>query len=150
MPRPKYKACLFWFQSMIVSNIICHKNSISLIFNYIQINFLEDCKTNALTYGKMQNCLHLLSETRINKCATKNQEFLQNKEIVLKMASLLIKHGCNLNHCDYNSRETPIFKAILNNNYELVRLFICEGVIRTFFGIPKYLKNRFFSLRHRH
>lgn len=42
-----------------------------------------------------------------------------------------------MHHKDYHAHETPIFKAIVNNNYELIKLFVIEGVdmsIRNLFG----------------
>jgi hypothetical protein len=42
-----------------------------------------------------------------------------------------------MNHKDYHTHETPAFKAIVHNNYELIKLLIIEGVdmsIRNLFG----------------
>lgn len=112
----------------------------------------------------MQNCLHLVSELKkpvlsknISKNSTKCQEFqveentkkfLENdlnwtndksklNEVNLNLAKLLIDSGCSFNHKDFDSHETPVFKAILANNYDLVKLFISEGCdmsIRNLFG----------------
>lgn len=99
----------------------------------------------------MQNCLHLLSETKIpclNKSSAKilnsssDVKNWTNDKIILNdinnhMAKLLIETGCNINHKDYDSFETPIFRAILANNYDLVKLFVSEGAdlsIRNIFG----------------
>jgi ankyrin repeat protein len=94
----------------------------------------------------MQNALHLISETKKypisqienvqSNVAWINDRKLIN-EINLKMAKLLIDAGCDMNHRDYHSHETPAFRAIVTNNYELVKLFIVEGLdmsVRNLFG----------------
>jgi hypothetical protein len=46
----------------------------------------------------------------------------------VKLARLLIDAGCDINHRDYQSHETPVFKAIGAKNFDLVKLFVVEGV----------------------
>ena len=81
----------------------------------------------------MFNCLHLVSDTkrRLNPSDPDNRNWMNDKQIMndlnLKLANVLIKAGCNMNHKDYQLRETPVFKAILMNYYELVKLFLVEG-----------------------
>jgi hypothetical protein len=119
-----------------------------------------DLNINTLTYGKMQNALHLVSESKkfpTNKAndssettrssANSSHVFLNDSfELVdtsesnwtndraklnlhnVRLARLLIDAGCNISHRDYQSHETPIFKAIGVNNFELAKLFIVEGV----------------------
>ena len=105
---------------------------------------------NSLTYGKMQNSLHLVSEcskrlrnsvTASNSTDTEDDEEqvndFKNDETNIKIAKVLIEAGCNLNHRDFHLHETPIFKAILQNDYKLVKLFIIEGIdysLRNIFG----------------
>ncbi len=53
------------------------------------------------------------------------------------LANLLIEAGCNMNKQDYPSQESPAFKAIVKNNFELVKLFVVEGLdisLRNNFG----------------
>jgi ankyrin repeat protein len=102
----------------------------------------------------MQNSLHLVSESKklaynqhhqhenqqANDLQTLNRLLADRQKLNeqnLKIANLLIKHNCNINHRDYQTQETPIFKAIEANNYDLVKLFIREGVdlsMRNLFG----------------
>jgi hypothetical protein len=141
----RFRICLEW--------IILYK------FNYFPC---LDLNINNLTYGKMQNALHLVSESKkfpIHKVSNNSIEaprtsstgtshmFLNdnferldssdsnwtNDRVKLnlhnvKLARLLIDAGCNIDHRDYQSHETPIFKAIGANNFDLVKLFIVEGV----------------------
>lgn len=82
----------------------------------------------------MQNSLHLVSEIKRRlhfDSITTNQNWMTSKQILnelnLKLAQVLIKSGCNMNHRDYQLHETPVFKAILNNYYDLVKLYVVEG-----------------------
>ena len=45
----------------------------------------------------------------------------------LRLAKILIDAGCDMNHTDYQSFETPAFKAIVNNYYDLIKFFVVEG-----------------------
>ena len=82
----------------------------------------------------MQNCLHLVSDCKKRLTSTNDQQqnWMNNKQLMndlnLKIAQLLIDSGCNMNHRDYQSHETPVFKAILNNYYDLTKLFVIEGL----------------------
>jgi hypothetical protein len=88
----------------------------------------------------MQNCLHLVSEVkkRSNQSNLHNQRsnWMNDKKIMsdlnLKLAKMLIAAGCNMNHRCYQLHETPVFKALLNNYYELVKLFVIEGFDMSF------------------
>ena len=108
----------------------------------------------------MQNALHLVSEVKkfstnkitANSSGTRLDDssrplppeqvnWTNNKSKLdvhnVNLARCLIKAGCNINHRDYQSHETPVFKAIEANNYDLVKLFIIEGVdlsMRNLFG----------------
>ena len=98
----------------------------------------------------MQNSLHLISDCSkklrnsmvASNCSTDSEdeeedEQYTNEELNIKIAKALIEAGCNLNHRDFNLHETPIFKAILQNDYKLVKLFIIEGIdysMRNIFG----------------
>jgi ankyrin repeat protein len=108
----------------------------------------------------MQNALHLITESKKihaggvtssstqsntprepNKSVVLDSSWLTSKsktnELNLKLAKTLIYSGCDLNHKDLHSHETPIFRAILANNYELVKFFVAEGVdmsARNLFG----------------
>jgi len=46
----------------------------------------------------------------------------------LKLARLLVNFGCNIDHTDFQFFETPAFKAVVANYYELVKFFVIEGV----------------------
>ena len=48
----------------------------------------------------------------------------------LKLAKRLLAAGCNINHTDYQSYETPAFKAIVNNFYDLVKFYVIEGTLK--------------------
>jgi len=90
-------------------------------------------KINVLTYNKMQNSLHLISEKRKSEPKDASRE----REINIKLAKMLIDFNCSLDHKDFQLHETPIFKAIVMNDYELVKLFVVEGMnlgIRNIFG----------------
>ena len=82
----------------------------------------------------MQNCLHLVSDCKKRLTSTNDQQqnWMNNKQLMndlnLKIAQLLIDSGCDMNHRDYQSHETPVFKAILNNYYDLTKLFVIEGL----------------------
>ena len=92
-----------------------------------------ELNVNALTYGKMQNALHLITENK----RLQTKEKLSQEELNLKLARALIYAGCDLNHRDYVSHETPIFRAIAVNNFELAKYFVAEGVdmsARNMFG----------------
>ncbi len=95
----------------------------------------------------MQNALHLISESRRtrNTGVASNASFeeiesddeYKNLEINIKLAKMLIKAGCNMNHRDLQLHETPIYKAIVQNDLNLVKLFIIEGIdvsLRNIFG----------------
>ncbi len=89
----------------------------------------------------MQNALHLVSETKKFKNSqlshhddyteSVNRNWINEKErhheLNVKLAKLLIDSGCDMNHKDREFHETPVYKAILSNNFELVKLFIREG-----------------------
>lgn len=107
-------------------------------------------KMNTLTYGKMQNSLHLISESKKRSKSSQNDEETSNtslnsiseskmplnwfscKKLMnglhLKLAKVLIDSGCNMDHTDYHLRETPAFKAIVNNYYDLIKFFVIEGM----------------------
>lgn len=71
----------------------------------------------------MQNALHLVNEAKkISTPSTNNPN-----ELNLQLARVLVQTGCDLNHRDYISHETPIFRAITANNYELTKYLISEG-----------------------
>ena len=82
----------------------------------------------------MQNSLHLVCEVKrrlhLNN-PNVDSNWITNKhamnELNLKLAQVLISSGCNINHRDYQSHETPVFKAILNNYYDLIKLFLING-----------------------
>ena len=96
----------------------------------------------------MQNALHLVSETRRvrNQVPTitvnnnddedteevdeenEQKKVLQHEEINIRLARILINAGCNMNHRDFQLHETPIYKAILQNDFKLVKLLIVEGI----------------------
>ena len=88
----------------------------------------------------MQNCLHLVSEVkkRSNQSNKHNQRpnWMNDIKIMsdlnLKLAKILIAAGCNMNYRCYQLHETPVFKALLNNYYELVKLFVIEGFDMSF------------------
>jgi len=94
---------------------------------------------NALTYGKMQNALHLVSESKkfkynlpslhTNESSSRSSinEREKQQELNVKLAKFLIDSGCDMNHADKEYQETPVYKAILANSFALVKLFICEG-----------------------
>jgi ankyrin repeat protein len=115
----------------------------------------------------MQNALHLISETKkyssLNASNQPNREDLSSSgtltdssnndsipseknwtndrvklnELNLKLASMLIQAGCDMNHKDFNAHETPAFRAIVTNNYDLVKLFVIEGLdlsLRNMYG----------------
>lgn len=103
----------------------------------------------------MQNSLHLVCENkRSNRWENRENSDLNTSshvdyqteyqltksklnELNLKIAKLLIDAKCDLNHKDLISHETPLFRAILTNNYELVKLFVVEGAdmsLRNSFG----------------
>lgn len=94
----------------------------------------------------MQNALHLISETKkypMNQTENEqsNVAWINDRKLIneinLKMARLLLDAGCDMNHRDYHSHETPAFRAIVTNNYELVKLFVVEGLdlsVRNLFG----------------
>lgn len=72
----------------------------------------------------MQNSLHLISEAKKKQTLSK----AAMNELNLKLAHKLLAAGCNMNHTDYQSHETPAFKAIVNNYYELVKFFVIQGM----------------------
>lgn len=72
----------------------------------------------------MQNALHLVSETR----KSTSRQVNHHRELNLLLARRLVHAGCDVNHRDYTSHETPIFRAIANNNYELAKYLVGEGV----------------------
>jgi len=79
----------------------------------------------------MQNALHLISEGKKTSTTT------TTNSLNLKMAQTLVYSGCDLNHRDYSSHETPIFRAIAANNYELAKYLVAEGIdmsARNLFG----------------
>jgi ankyrin repeat protein len=81
----------------------------------------------------MQNSLHLISEKR----KSEPKEASKEREINIKLAKMLIAANCSLDHKDFQLHETAIFKAIVVNDYELVKLFVVEGMnvaIRNIFG----------------
>lgn len=55
------------------------------------------------------------------------------KILNLKLAQAMLEAGCNMNHTDYQSKETPAFKAIVYNHYDLVKYFVIEGMSLAFF-----------------
>lgn len=71
----------------------------------------------------MQNSLHLVSEYK--KLTTTGTTM---NSLNLQLARTLVHAGCDLNHRDYSSHETPIFRAITTNNYDLVKYMVSEGV----------------------
>ena len=105
-------------------------------------------KISTLTYGKMQNSLHLVSEMKKKSHMrspphadlsivnwTNNKQLLD--ELNLKLAACLINADCQMNHKDLQSHETPVFRAIVNNYFELVKMFVVEGMdmsLRNMFG----------------
>ena len=68
--------------------------------------------------------IELFSDTLDNTWIT---DKLKYSELNIKLAKLLIEAGCNMNYQDFNFQESPVFKAILNNNYDLVKLLVIEG-----------------------
>lgn len=87
----------------------------------------------------MQNSLHLVSENgrKAHFLLSSTKTDLETNKINIIIAKKLIECGCNLNHKDYQYQETPIFKAIIANNYDLCKLYIQEGIdltIRNAFG----------------
>lgn len=52
------------------------------------------------------------------------------KILNLKLARAMLEAGCNMDHTDYQSKETPAFKAIVYNYYELVKYYVIEGILR--------------------
>lgn len=79
----------------------------------------------------MQNSLHLVSEykkTTTITTGTGTGAATNMNALNLQLARTLVHAGCDLNHRDYLSHETPIFRAITANNYDLVKYMVCEGV----------------------
>ena len=75
----------------------------------------------------MQNALHLVSEAKKTTSNTFANNPNELNELSLRLARVLVQAGCELNHRDYISHETPIFRAIAVNNYELTKYLISEG-----------------------
>lgn len=74
----------------------------------------------------MQNALHLVCDP--TKAGT---------ETDVQIAKLLIDSGCNFNHKDHQNHETPIFRALVANDFEVCKLLVVEGVdlsLRNAFG----------------
>lgn len=75
----------------------------------------------------MQNALHLVNEAAAKKKISTPSAANNSNELNLQLARVLVQAGCDLNHRDYISHETPIFRAITANNYELTKYLISEG-----------------------
>ncbi len=129
--------------------------------------YFSDLRVNALTYGKMQNSLHLISEFKrcIRYPSTSSTDTSSNASLNsstdsvtsvqqplnwtsskplmnmlnLKLARAMLEAGCNMDHTDYQSKETPVFKAIVYNYYDLVKYFVIEGKLLIRFDIRNEL-----------